>query len=48
MGLLQKVVKNDAMFGVTESAKQMEDEEGAHDISPANVQVSQINGNTRP
>jgi hypothetical protein len=48
--------KMDDLFGVTELAKKMEDEEGAHDIPPAkdfegektqHVEVSQVNSNTK-
>jgi len=46
----------DDLFGVTELAKKMEDDEGAHDVSPAkdfegektqHVEVSQVNSNTK-
>jgi hypothetical protein len=46
----------DDLFGVTELAKKMEDEEGAHDIPPAkdfegektqHVEVSQVNSDTK-
>jgi hypothetical protein len=42
----------DDLFGVTETAKKMDDEEGAHDIPPAkdfeaekthHVEISQVN-----
>jgi hypothetical protein len=46
----------DDLFGVTELAKKMEDDEGAHEVSPAkdfegektqHVEVSQVNSNTK-
>lgn len=46
----------DDLFGVTELAKKIEDEEGAHDIPPAkdfegektqHVEISQVSSNTK-
>lgn len=44
----------DDLFGVTELAKKMEDDEGAHDITPPkdfektqHVEVSQVNNTTK-
>jgi len=48
--------KMDDLFGVTELAKKIEDEEGAHNVSPAkdfegektqHVEISQVNSNTK-